>query len=879
MRKMITRFSADIERALLLGFAIVLLGIFVWDFSKNRDSFRNSLSTIGEQEDSNIQFRLFSPGLNVFKNVDKFIEDDLVKGSVIRKSLGSHYNSLLGSRLGEISEALYHGTDGWLFYRDATDSVVQMYGFEAARKNQIQAALKEFQDRLTEKGITLVLMPMPSKALIYPEMMNGLVAVDTHKIATEYSRNLNELLGNGFKVFDPLSQIMDFKKKGQAYQPRDSHWTPECMSSVAEKLAGYLSGFKIVEKSDIPIYDHVEKVILGVGDLQRIQDFCSDSTHTDVFKINEVKRNYRNVEKLPKQVLLLGDSFSNIYSEKSMKWGERAGLAEQLSYYLNSGVAKLAVNDNAAYVTREKLSELTKGGDKILSDKKVVIYQFAARELVFGDWKMGYEYSEEETDGQRISSPGFITFKGEVTSFSKVPSLSDIAPYENALVVNRYRINEVIRGDYDSENIYVIEWAIKNGLRVSSPMHSGVSEMPMNVVDVRLVPDVQQHYLSDSFNRTDQPYYFFDEEMIWNDALLENFDSSGELLLNNADVSLSESDWSLKDTQLKMNIEQLQSNILANGGLVDWRSKLEVFRADVLSVLMDPGSKYPGFYLSSNNLLFSGRSRFVIEDDISHGDFGGYSAAVDSIIETQRKLKDRGIDLLLVPVPTRVELNPEEFNPEYQNVFVMPARFQFLEVLNSEGVETIDVLPDLLEQKAKNQEPLSLAYDPHWSQFAVRETAKMISKRLMEYGFYKDLEKTKFKIDESMERPPVALISELRRKGYDVNIQVLDQQIHRVRDYFDKNESIFDPVSPYLFIGDSYLGVYGESGGLCAQVGAQMQLALDQFVRNGGGPIVPKSLKVLSEGGGLKNKRVIIWVFVSRYLGAATAGEWREGRW
>ena len=83
-------------------------------------------------------------------------------------------------------------------------------------------------------------------------------------------------------------------------------------------------------------------------------------------------------------VLLLGDSFTNIYSLESMGWGTSAGLAEQLSYVLGRPIDRLVQNDEGAFATRAMLQR----DASRLNGKRVVIYQFAARELSFGDWRM-----------------------------------------------------------------------------------------------------------------------------------------------------------------------------------------------------------------------------------------------------------------------------------------------------------------------------------------------------------------------------------------------------------------------------------------------------------------------------------------------------------
>ena len=83
-------------------------------------------------------------------------------------------------------------------------------------------------------------------------------------------------------------------------------------------------------------------------------------------------------------MLLLGDSFTNVFALESMGWGTSAGLAEQLSYALARPVDRLVQNDDAAFATRAMLA----GDPARLTGKRVVIYQFAARELAFGDWRV-----------------------------------------------------------------------------------------------------------------------------------------------------------------------------------------------------------------------------------------------------------------------------------------------------------------------------------------------------------------------------------------------------------------------------------------------------------------------------------------------------------
>ena len=84
--------------------------------------------------------------------------------------------------------------------------------------------------------------------------------------------------------------------------------------------------------------------------------------------------------------LVLGDSFFNIFSLEAMGWGASAGFVEQLSYALQRPLDAIIRNDAGALATRELLGqELARGNDR-LNGKKIVVWEFAVRELATGNW-------------------------------------------------------------------------------------------------------------------------------------------------------------------------------------------------------------------------------------------------------------------------------------------------------------------------------------------------------------------------------------------------------------------------------------------------------------------------------------------------------------
>jgi len=140
-------------------------------------------------------------------------------------------------------------------------------------------------------------------------------------------------------------------------------------------------------------------------------------------------------------VLFLGDSFSNIYSLDAMGWGEAAGLPERLSLCLGRPLDCLLRNDAGSYATRRMLADnLARGRDR-LAGKRLVIWEFAMRELSFGDWKMitlksPAEIAAIQTQVTRDTSffvaPAgqWVRVSGTIDSVSSVPVPGSV-PYKD----------------------------------------------------------------------------------------------------------------------------------------------------------------------------------------------------------------------------------------------------------------------------------------------------------------------------------------------------------------------------------------------------------------------------------------------------------------
>ena len=332
-------------------------------------------------------------------------ERALEHDSIIGRALRPHAQLLLTSWLHAGNERVYPGRDGWLFYRPDVEYVTGRGFLDRAQLARRRAAGSEvttavqpdprtaiaaFHRQLAARGITLVVMPTPVKAGVHPEMLaRGSRQVGPARVLQNrsYSAFIDDLARDGVLVFDPSTTLAAARDDGPQYLKSDTHWRPEAMELVVERLAGFLAGHVQLSAVADPDYriDRVE--LRNTGDAARMLDLPAHARlllpeaiflRRVLLPDGSTWRPSRTAD-----VLVLGDSFSNIYTLESMGWGTSAGFVEQLSYTLRRPVDRIVQNDEGAFATRAILDR----DPERLAGKRVVIYQFATRELVFGDWR------------------------------------------------------------------------------------------------------------------------------------------------------------------------------------------------------------------------------------------------------------------------------------------------------------------------------------------------------------------------------------------------------------------------------------------------------------------------------------------------------------
>lgn len=340
-------------------------------------------------------------------------EDGLNERSFVAARALARFQWIMTKHLKAGNEQVVLGRGGWLYFRPAVDYLTGP-GFldprtlarrEAGGKTAAPdprpdpvAALADFAAQLADRGISLVVVPIPVKAAIHPEGLARGLAGEPALENPSFAAFMARLADLEIPAWSPAARLADARRRKSGLQwplflRTDTHWTPQGMETTAAGLAEFVT-------RNVPLPDSTraatrapeERWVEGRGDLAALLRlpllpplFLPERVPTRPIlgPSGEPWKPDPDAD-----VLVLGDSFTNIYSQSELGWGEGAGFAEQLSYFLRRPLDKLAINAGGPAAARERLAAGIASGRDLLAGKRLVIYAFSARELSSGDWRL-----------------------------------------------------------------------------------------------------------------------------------------------------------------------------------------------------------------------------------------------------------------------------------------------------------------------------------------------------------------------------------------------------------------------------------------------------------------------------------------------------------
>lgn len=916
-RKEIGETSVHPQVALFLtvSFIAVIVSAAVWDLTARtvEKDFRYSSVSIGADAHADKTGGWFNAAMGVnhalLQRIDGY-ESSLNQKSPLSRFFLPPLQHLLTRYLRTGNEKVYVGKDRWLFYRPGIDYLtgpgfLQPAVQERRRRTEAPygasvepdpvAAIVEMKQALARQQIELIVVPTPTKAMLYGTQFMSFRSENGVLNNPDYDAFVQLLTRSGVHVV-PVHELMartpmanssrDGRPTAAHFLRTDSHWSPEGVMRTADAIVKKIQKIKHLAPQDAsrsPLFVRRRATVTNRGDLAVMLKTAGTFFSGDPLAFQETVEIHRVLTASGQQwrpdvaadVLLLGDSFSNIYSLEGMHWGDSAGLAEQVSFGLNRPIDAIRINDNGAFATRQALSVAQRKGRNRLRGKKVVVYEFAIRELTGGNWKTGLPLVPDTSTTGRATftqrGGGPLLLKGQVKRLKTIPHV-DQSAYRDCLIP--LLVSRANRTDKEKspEDLLVYVWGMLDGeFTAYNRLSAG------DVVSLKVVPMETMEQTIGSYRRLD----FSDTELMMRDGYMGDFRLPGG---KHADVDTNRQ----TDTAPAPSRIGSQSSVEVTPFPSHRTSKeppaVQAFLDGVTSILK-----------TESTLVHEGRHGwFFLRQEMSHlakGRFHGADAAevsaaernetadpLPAILDFHRQLEALGIALVMVPVPPKAVIYSDEL---LEKKPVSPPRLDvyhrdFYHLLESEGVQVVDLTDKFIHARNKMADTLYCRQDSHWSSAGCRLAATEIHQRIVALLNGTDTAKNNYFVQQKK----IEVEGDLWRKLPErKNLEREEITIYAV----SARKDTFTPVppsreSPVLLLGDSHTLVFHQGGDMLAEGAGLADHLADALgfpvdvlgVRGSGATLARVSL--LRRNNGLSGKKVVVWCFTARDFTESISG-------
>ncbi|MBD3315426.1 MAG: hypothetical protein GF344_06535 [Chitinivibrionales bacterium] len=353
-------------------------------------------------------------------------ESEIEETSVFANALRPPMQYLRYVLLGDVGPKAVRGEKGWLFYKPGYEYLVRPHVTESRSRPKVGGSvvvdytgnvvrdavvdtIVSFQEKLRKQGVDLLVVIVPGKPSIYPDLLNPSISPDmagkiSHSV--QFIRELRDAGVNAVDLFGPFAEArkIDPEVGDSLYLATDTHWRPRGLQLAAKVVADRVKQYPWYRPSTVEfMIDTVSVQREGdVGVMTTLPGFevrnltmkfplepttCYQVSHVrrDPAGTILAKRLYHTMKgqyARTSEILLIGDSFTRIYQEDApFSAGWVAHLAHELQkpvgYHYNDGGASTLVRE---WLVRKK---------GLLRNKKLVIWEFVERDLRFGaqGWK------------------------------------------------------------------------------------------------------------------------------------------------------------------------------------------------------------------------------------------------------------------------------------------------------------------------------------------------------------------------------------------------------------------------------------------------------------------------------------------------------------
>lgn len=325
-------------------------------------------------------------------------EDEMLLKSAVGKQIRPWLQWMLVKALGTGSQKVVIGRDGFLYYSDGIeyvsggaflDSARLARRAEAKHESDPRPAIIQLHQALQAIGVTLIVVPIPDKAVIRPTALlsHGEASVPAQN--PSWATFAHDLTAQHVRVVDLTDEMFAADRSGEVQFLRgDSHWSPAAIELAAKTVSRTIDSIDRGTRS--ARYRRQSVSADRKVDLVSLLDL--PNAKREAFGQHETVRLNQVVDSLglawqpdPKSdVLFVGDSFLEMFSTDTTE-ARSSGLAEQVSYVSSRRVDRVASHQvDVRRLLGSTLAEVRTAA----RGRKVIVWEFAMRKLAVSDWPL-----------------------------------------------------------------------------------------------------------------------------------------------------------------------------------------------------------------------------------------------------------------------------------------------------------------------------------------------------------------------------------------------------------------------------------------------------------------------------------------------------------
>ncbi|NLB63811.1 MAG: hypothetical protein GX801_06865 [Fibrobacter sp.] len=318
------------------------------------------------------------------------------------------------------------------------------------------------------------------------------------------------------------------------------------------------------------------------------------------------------------------------------------------------------------------------------------------------------------------------------------------------------------------------------------------------------------------------------------------------------------------------NMARWEQELAEHGSYENWEKSLQVWRNPLQQRMAELDASTHGLVGQNPEWLYFRRSlAYSVGGDVQkQGENADPTAA---LITFKSKLEELETNMLFVPVPPKTEVYGEHLTGDssLSATIFNPWGRKYLNDLQEDGMEVVDLLPLYLTAKQNSPELLYQKRDTHWDLPGMLVAAEKIAQRIKQYAWYAELQPDTARF--STEATTYTRLGDVVERLPDsVQSQYGADTLPALRVFAEGQPYQGKRGAPIVIIGDSFTGVMestdAKNGGIGAHIARLIGLDVEVITSWGGGPNVRSRLWRARQAELQNDVRLVIYLMAARDL-------------